>query len=154
MISELTCKKCLVFMSFFPQIPVETNIGPRSRAGFVQVAVISVRAAFPKHCRQNEVNAEWPWPGQSVRYRASGKRYCNWDKESLAVPILISTTNQMNEINNLSSDFSDEFLQTQADAGDHFLSKESFEYHPTQEEMKALVLEGVSLLFIDCLKGK
>jgi hypothetical protein len=60
----------------------------------------------------------------------------------------------MNEINNPSSEFTDEFLHTHADAGDHFLDQESFEYRPTQEEMKKLVLEGVSLLFIDCLKGK
>jgi hypothetical protein len=60
----------------------------------------------------------------------------------------------MNEINNLSSEFTDKFLHTQADTGDHFLGQESFESRPTQEEMKALVLEGVSLLFIDCLKGK
>ena len=66
----------------------------------------------------------------------------------------MSATDQMNEINNLSSEFTDEFLHTQAAAGDHFLDQESFEYRPTQEEMKTLVLEGVSLLFIDCLKGK
>jgi hypothetical protein len=60
----------------------------------------------------------------------------------------------MNETNNLSSEFSDEFLRAQADAGDHFLGQESFEYRPTQEEIKALLLEGGSLLFIDCLKGK
>jgi hypothetical protein len=66
----------------------------------------------------------------------------------------MSTTNQMNEINNLSSEFTDEFLHTQADASHHLLGQESFEHRPTQEEMKALVLEGVSLLFIDCLKGK
>jgi hypothetical protein len=60
----------------------------------------------------------------------------------------------MNEVNNLSSEFTDEFLHTQANAGAHFLAQESFEYRPTQEEMKALVLEGVSLLFVDCLKGK
>ena len=47
-----------------------------------------------------------------------------------------------------------EFLRTQADADDQLLDQQSFEYRPTQEEMKALVLEGVSLLFIDCLKGK
>jgi hypothetical protein len=46
------------------------------------------------------------------------------------------------------------FLHTQADAGDHLLDQEYFEYRPTQKEMKALVLEGVSLLFFDCLKGK
>jgi hypothetical protein len=66
----------------------------------------------------------------------------------------MSTTNQMNEINNLSSEFTDEFLHTQADAGHRLLGQESFEHRPTQEEMKALVREGVSLLFIDCLKGK
>ena len=60
----------------------------------------------------------------------------------------------MNETNNLSSGFSDEFLHPHPDASDHFVGKESLEYHLTQEEMKALALEGVSLLFIDCLKGK
>jgi hypothetical protein len=60
----------------------------------------------------------------------------------------------MNETNNLSSGFSDEFLHPQPDASDHFVGKESLAYHLTQEEMKALALEGVSLLFIDCLKGK
>ena len=45
-------------------------------------------------------------------------------------------------------------LHTQAGAGDQVPDQESFEYRPTQEEMKALALEGVSLLFIDCLKGK
>jgi hypothetical protein len=60
----------------------------------------------------------------------------------------------MNEINNRSSEFSDEFLHTRPGASEHLLGKESFEYHPTQEEMQALALEGVSLLFIDCLKGK
>ena len=39
-------------------------------------------------------------------------------------------------------------------AGDQVLDQESFEYRPSQEEMKRLALEGVSLLFIDCLKGK
>jgi hypothetical protein len=60
----------------------------------------------------------------------------------------------MNEINNRSRESTDEFPRTQPDAGDHLLGRESFEDRPTQEEMKALVLEGVSLLFIDCLKGK
>jgi hypothetical protein len=60
----------------------------------------------------------------------------------------------MNEMDNLSSEFSDEFLRPQTDADNHFLNQESFEYRPTQEEMTALALEGVSLLFIDCLKGK
>ena len=72
----------------------------------------------------------------------------------MGLPTLMSSTNQTNEINNLSSEFTDEFLHTQADAGHHLLGQESFEHRPTQEEMKALVLEGVSLLFIDCLKGK
>jgi hypothetical protein len=66
----------------------------------------------------------------------------------------MSTTDQMNEIDNLSREFTDEFLHRQADAGDHLLDQEAFQHRPTQEEMKALVLEGVSLLFIDCLKGK
>ncbi|HEY2424138.1 MAG TPA: hypothetical protein VGH55_08535 [Chthoniobacterales bacterium] len=60
----------------------------------------------------------------------------------------------MNETKNLSNGFSEEFLHAQPDASDHFLDKESLEYRTTQEEMKALALEGVSLLFIDCLKGK
>jgi hypothetical protein len=60
----------------------------------------------------------------------------------------------MNEISNRSSEFSDESPQRQSRAGDNFLGPESFEYCPTQEEMRALVLEGGSLLFIDCLKGK
>jgi hypothetical protein len=60
----------------------------------------------------------------------------------------------MDEINNLSSEFSDEFLHTQAYAGNRFPGQEFSECGPTQEEMGALVLEGVSLLFIDCLKGE
>jgi hypothetical protein len=60
----------------------------------------------------------------------------------------------MDEINSLSREFGDEFLHTQADAGNRFAGQEFFECGPTQEEMEALVLEGVSLLFIDCLKGK
>ena len=73
---------------------------------------------------------------------------------SVGLPILMSTTNQMNEMNNRSREFTDEFPRTRADARDHLLGQESFEYRPTQEEMLALALEGVSLLFIDCLKGK
>ena len=61
---------------------------------------------------------------------------------------------KMNESNYLSDDFSDEFLHAQADAGDHLLDEEGFQYRPTQDEMKKLALEGQSLLFIDCLKGK
>jgi len=60
----------------------------------------------------------------------------------------------MNENNNLSHEFTDGFLHKQADADDHLLGQECFDYRPTQEEMKALALEGHSLLFIDCLKGK
>jgi hypothetical protein len=50
--------------------------------------------------------------------------------------------------------FTDELVHTKAGAGDQVLNEESCEYRPTQEEMKTLALEGVSLLFIDCLKGK
>jgi hypothetical protein len=45
-------------------------------------------------------------------------------------------------------------FHTQACTGDQLPDQESFEYRPTQEEMEALALEGASLLFIDCLKGK
>ena len=57
---------------------------------------------------------------------------------------------QMNEMNYLS----DEFFHAQADAGDALLDEEGFQYRPTQDEMQKLALEGQSLLFIDCLKGK
>ena len=57
---------------------------------------------------------------------------------------------RMNESNYLSG----EFLHAQTDAGDYLLDKEGFQYRPTQDEMKKLALEGQSLLFIDCLKGK
>ena len=60
----------------------------------------------------------------------------------------------MNEINDLSGEFTDDFLHAQADAGDHLLDEEGFQYRPTQGEMKKLALEGQSLLFIDSLKGK
>lgn len=60
----------------------------------------------------------------------------------------------MNEINDLSGEFTDEFLHAQADAGEYLLDEEAFQYRPTQDEMKKLALEGQSLLFIDCLKGK
>ncbi|MFY9988985.1 MAG: hypothetical protein WAK31_29795 [Chthoniobacterales bacterium] len=60
----------------------------------------------------------------------------------------------MNENSDLWREFTDGFLLKQADAGDHLLGQECFDYRPTQEEMKALALEGHSLLFIDCLKGK
>ena len=39
-------------------------------------------------------------------------------------------------------------------ASDFLLDEEGFQYRPTQDEMKKLALEGQSLLFIDCLKGK
>jgi hypothetical protein len=60
----------------------------------------------------------------------------------------------MNESNHLSGEFTDEFLHAQADAGHYLLNEEGFQYRPTQDEMKKLALEGHSLLFIDCLKGK
>jgi hypothetical protein len=60
----------------------------------------------------------------------------------------------MNEINDQSSERSDEVLHTRTGASDYLLGKESFEHRLAQEEMNALALEGVSLLFIDCLKGK
>ena len=46
MISELTWKKCLVVIGFF-LIPAETNMSAKIRASFVQVAVVSIQAAFP-----------------------------------------------------------------------------------------------------------
>jgi hypothetical protein len=66
----------------------------------------------------------------------------------------IKQEQQMDEMNYLSGEFTDEFLHTQADAGDYLLDQEGFQYRPTQDEMKRLALEGQSLLFIDRLKGK
>ena len=60
----------------------------------------------------------------------------------------------MNESNYLSGEFTDEFLHAQADAGDCLLDEEGFQYRPTQEELKMLVLAGQALLFIDSLKRK
>ncbi len=60
----------------------------------------------------------------------------------------------MNESNYPSGEFTDEFLHAQADAGDYLLDEEGFQYRPTQDEMKMLVLAGQALLFIDNLKGK
>jgi hypothetical protein len=60
----------------------------------------------------------------------------------------------MNEINRPSDELTDDFLHAQADLGDCFLDEEGFQYRPTQDEMKKLVLEGISLLFIDCIRGK
>ena len=59
----------------------------------------------------------------------------------------------MNEINDLSGEFTDDFLHAQADSGDYLLDEEGFQYRPTQDEMKKLAREGLSLLFIDCLKA-
>jgi len=61
---------------------------------------------------------------------------------------------QMNENNYQSGEFTDEFLHAQADAGDYLLDEEGFQYRPTQDEMKMLVLAGQALLFIDSLKRK
>ena len=60
----------------------------------------------------------------------------------------------MDEINDPSDELSDDFLHAQADVGECLLGEEGFQYRPTQDEMKQLALEGISLLFIDCLKGK
>ena len=60
----------------------------------------------------------------------------------------------MNEINYPSDELTDDFLHAQADVDDCLLDEEGFQYRPTQNEMKKLALEGISLLFIDCLKGK
>jgi hypothetical protein len=61
---------------------------------------------------------------------------------------------QMDEINYLAGELTDEFLYAQANAGDYLLDKQGFQYRLTQDEIKLLVLEGLSLLFIDVLKGK
>jgi hypothetical protein len=60
----------------------------------------------------------------------------------------------MNEINDPSDELTDDFLHARADVGERLLDDEGFQYRPTQNEMKELALEGISLLFIDCLKGK
>jgi hypothetical protein len=60
----------------------------------------------------------------------------------------------MDEINELSGEFTDDFLHAQANAGDYLLDEEGFQYRSTLDETKKLALEGNSLLFIDCLKGK
>ena len=60
----------------------------------------------------------------------------------------------MNEINDPSDRLTDDFLHAQADLGERVLDEEGFQYRTTQNEMKELALEGISLLFIDCLKGK
>ena len=57
-------------------------------------------------------------------------------------------------MNYLSGEFTDEFLHAQADAGDHLLDEEGFQYRLTQDDMKRLALEGQALLFIDSLKRK
>ena len=55
----------------------------------------------------------------------------------------------MNEINQPSGELTDQFLHTQADAGDRLLEDQGFHYWPTQEEMKKLALEGQLLLSAD-----
>ena len=67
---------------------------------------------------------------------------------------IVEPNKHMNEINDLSGEFVDDFLHAQADAGDYLLDEEGFQYRPTQDELKKLALEGLSLLFIDCLKGR
>jgi hypothetical protein len=57
----------------------------------------------------------------------------------------------MNEIDYLSGEFTNEFLHTHANTGDRLLDEHGFLYRLTQEEIKMLVLEGPSLLFIDGL---
>jgi hypothetical protein len=54
----------------------------------------------------------------------------------------------------MKNELTDDFLHAQADVGERLLDEEGFQYRPTQNEMKELALEGISLLFIDCLKGK
>ena len=66
----------------------------------------------------------------------------------------MSPKKHMNESNYLSGEFTDDFLHAQAQVGEYLLDEEGFQYRPTQDEMKNLALEGQSLLFIDCLKGK
>ena len=60
----------------------------------------------------------------------------------------------MNEINYPSDELTDDFLHARANVGERLLDEEGFQYRPTQNEMQKLALEGISLLFIDCLKGK
>jgi len=61
---------------------------------------------------------------------------------------------QINEIDYLSGEFTDEFLHAQADAGDYLLDEEGFQYRPTEDEIRRLLLEGQALLFRDGLNGK
>ena len=60
----------------------------------------------------------------------------------------------MNEINYPSDELTDDFLHAQADLGERLLHEKDFQYRPTQNEMKKLALEGMSFLFIDCLRAK
>jgi hypothetical protein len=60
----------------------------------------------------------------------------------------------MNESDDLGSELADEFLQSQADAGDYFLEEEAFEYRVTQDEMQMLAWQGQALLFIDSFRPK
>ena len=64
---------------------------------------------------------------------------------------MVKPDEQMNEIDYLSGEFTDDFLHAQADAGDRLLDEEGFQYRPTQDEMRKLALEGDSLLFIERL---
>jgi hypothetical protein len=61
---------------------------------------------------------------------------------------------QINEIDYLSGEFTDEFLHAQADAGDYLLDEEGFQYRPTEDEIRRPLLEGQALLFRDGLNGK
>jgi hypothetical protein len=54
----------------------------------------------------------------------------------------------------MKNELTDGFLHAQADVGERLLDEEGFQYRLTQNEIKKLVLEGISLPFIDCLNGK
>ena len=60
----------------------------------------------------------------------------------------------MDENDYLASEFPDDFLHAQADAGDYLLDEEGFQYRSTEDEIRRLVLEGQALLFMDGLNGK
>jgi hypothetical protein len=67
---------------------------------------------------------------------------------------IVRRINYMNEMNYPWGDVADDLLHAQADIGECLLDEEAFQYRPTQDELNKLVLEGISLLFIDSLKGK
>ena len=52
------------------------------------------------------------------------------------------------------SEFSDDYLDAQADAGDYFLEKSGFYFRLDPAEVSALVLEGARLLLVDSIPGK